>query len=729
MTDAPSRSAGDLADAILILDDERGAAPAEEVVFADDLLPGVGDEELPLREGLRQGGWFVFVVLLLIAAFDELESAALSVLAPDIQATFGISTGAIVFISATAGAFLVLGSLPMGYLADRVRRGPVIGGASVLFAAMVCCSGLAVNAFGLFLARVGVGVSKSANLPVHTSLLADTYPIATRGRVGASIAAAGRVVGTISPLLVGGIAIWAGGVAGWRWAFIILGVPVLVVGIVAFRLPEPPRGQYEKLDVVGSALEESDPAPISVEAAFSRIMQIRTIRSAIVAFAAMGFGIFTLPVLGNLVLEQEYGLDAGQRGLVGTVSGVGVLIALPLLGRHYDRLYRRDPGRAVAMVAWLIIPVGLLTAIQYAMPNPWLWAVWAVPSAVLLSGAFTMVGPVLQSVVPYRIRGLGAALAAVYVFFIGAAGGALLSALVSESAGPRAAIYAVIIPSTTVGGILLLRSAGSIRNDLSLVVAELREELAEAERRATGEPPAIQVHDLDFSYGNVQILFDVSLEVRRGEVLALLGTNGAGKSTLLRVIAGLGTPSRGVVRLDGRTVTYTSPEQRAALGIELLPGGKGTFDELSVQENLEVGGFRLRRDGDELQRRIDEVLTRFPDLESRRRQTAGSLSGGQQQMLALARVLMHRPEVLIIDELSLGLAPAVVQDLLGIVERLRDEGMTIIVVEQSLNVALAIADRAVFMEKGHVRFDGPAAELLERGDLARAVFLGGEEGG
>ena len=301
--------------------------------------------------------------------------------------------------------------------------------------------------------------------------------------------------------------------------------------------------------------------------------------------------------------------------------------------------------------------------------------------------------------------------------------------VVSESAGPKAAIYAVIIPSTLVGGFLLLRSAGSIRNDLYKVVAELREELEEVQRRAETDPPAIQVHSLDFSYGHVQILFDVSMEVRRGEVLALLGTNGAGKSTLLRVIAGLGTPSRGVVRMDGRTITYSSPEQRAAMGVELLPGGKGVFGELSVRENLEVGGFRLRHDSDELNRRIDEVLERFSDLSERQGQIAESLSGGQQQMLALARVLLHRPEVLIIDELSLGLAPAVVQDLLGVLEELSREGMTIIVVEQSLNVALAIADRAVFMEKGQVRFDGPATELLERGDLARAVFLGSEAGG
>jgi ABC-type branched-subunit amino acid transport system ATPase component len=216
--------------------------------------------------------------------------------------------------------------------------------------------------------------------------------------------------------------------------------------------------------------------------------------------------------------------------------------------------------------------------------------------------------------------------------------------------------------------------------------------------------------------------------VRRGEVLALLGTNGAGKSTILRVIAGLGTPSRGVVRLHGTTITYVAPEQRVRLGIRLLPGGKGVFPQMTVRENLEMGAYVYRHDPTDRDRRIARVLDLFGDLAGRQDQTAASLSGGQQQMLALAITLLHDPDVLLVDELSLGLSPIVVQELLGVVEQLKRDGMTIVVVEQSLNVALAIADRAVFLEKGQVRFEGSAQELAERDDLARAVFLGREGG-
>jgi ABC-type branched-subunit amino acid transport system ATPase component len=275
---------------------------------------------------------------------------------------------------------------------------------------------------------------------------------------------------------------------------------------------------------------------------------------------------------------------------------------------------------------------------------------------------------------------------------------------------------------------MILRGSHFIRNDLSLVVVELQEELEEHKRQAADPDaiPVLQLNNVDFSYGHVQVLFGVGFEVRRGEVLALLGTNGAGKSTALRVAAGLVTSDRGVVRLNGRTVTYATPEQRSRLGIHLLPGGRGVFGEMTIRENLEMGGFAYRGDRADLRRRIERVLAMFPALEQARGKRADALSGGQQQMLALAIALLHDPEVLIIDELSLGLAPIVVQELIEVVERLKGEGVTMIIVEQSLNVATAIADRAVFMEKGQVRFEGPIADLVERNDLARAVFLGGE---
>jgi ABC-type branched-subunit amino acid transport system ATPase component/predicted MFS family arabinose efflux permease len=728
----PSTTAG-LAGAVLAAEAEREARQAElhrDVVLPDDLLPGVGSDRLTLRQGVVAGGVFTFVVLLLLQSFDELESSVLSVLAPNIRDSFGVSDGVIVFISAASGGFLVLGALPMGWLADRFRRPPIIGWASAAFATMVFLCGLAVNAFALFLARFGVGIAKSNNLPVQGSLIADAYPIGVRGRISASMAGAARLVGVLSPVAVGGIAALAGGPDGWRWAYLLLGLPIIPLAVLAFRIPEPPRGQHEMLDVLGEVVEEDRPAPISVEAAFARLRRIRTYHTMLLGFAAMGFGLFTGPVLQNLYLQDHFGLEAFGRGVVGTANGLGVLAVLPFAAKRYDGLYRRDPARALRLIGLLIVPVGVLLIAQYNMPNPALFTVMGLLPSILLITAFTMVGPVLQSVVPYRLRGMGTALGSVYIFFVGATGGALLAAFLTDAVGPKGAVLVLTVPSTIIGGLLIVKGSLSIKHDLSLVVADLHEELDERRRRAAdpARTPALQVNNIDFSYGPVQVLFDVGFEVRPGEVLALLGTNGAGKSTILRVIAGLGTPSRGVVRLHGRTITFVAPEQRVSYGIRLLPGGRGVFPQMTVRENLEIGAYIYRSDPAERARRIARVLELFPALTDRLDQRASSMSGGQQQMLALAITLLHDADVLLIDELSLGLAPLVVQELLAVVERLKSEGMTIVVVEQSLNVALAIADRAVFLEKGQVQFDGPAQDLAARDDLARAVFLGPEGG-
>jgi ABC-type branched-subunit amino acid transport system ATPase component/predicted MFS family arabinose efflux permease len=729
-TEAQSPGLSSLTSAVLDLEaerQERQNLEATEVVYADDLLPGVGEERITLAAGLQRYGRRTLVVLALLAGLDNLQGSALATLSPDIQRTFHVSSGAIVFLTSASGAFLVFGILPMGWLADRLRRGRIIGWAAFAFGAMVAATGAAVNIFTMFLARFGSGVSQASTFAVNGPLLADTYPIGLRGRIAAVNGFATGLAGALSPLLAGGIASLAGGGAGWRWSFVLLGLPVVALGWLAFRLPEPPRGQFEKQTVVGSALADEKPPPISVEAAFARLMRIRTIKTSVLAFSAVGFGLFTGPVLGNLFLEQHFHLNAFHRGLVGTISGLAVLLVLPFAGRYYDRLYRESPTKALRLVAILILPAAALTPVQYFMPNVVLFVIVGLPQTVALLLAFTLIGPVLTSVSPYRLRGLGAALGSLYVFFVGATGGALLGALLTNSFGPRTAMLALIIPSTIVGGGLLLRSASSIRSDLSLVVQELQEELAEHERQHQSPEliPALQVSGVDFAYGQVQILFDVDFEVRKGEVLALLGTNGAGKSTILRVIAGLGTPSRGVIRLHGQTITFASPEQRVRMGIQLLPGGRGVFPDMSVADNLLIGAFQFRKDPQDRSARMERVLDLFPDLREKFRVAASELSGGQQQMLALARTLMHDPEVLIIDELSLGLAPIIVQQLIGVIEQLRRDGMTVLIVEQSLNVAAAVADRAVFLEKGRVRFEGAVSELMSRGDLARAVFLGG----
>ena len=229
---------------------------------------------------------------------------------------------------------------------------------------------------------------------------------------------------------------------------------------------------------------------------------------------------------------------------------------------------------------------------------------------------------------------------------------------------------------------------------------------------------------IDVAYDSVQVLFGVDLEVRRGEILALLGTNGAGKSTLLKAVSGLLDPVAGRVLLNGVDVTKVDAVGMAKLRVVQVPGGRGVFPTLTVAEHFTAASWLLREDP-ELDQRREEVLDRFPRLRERLDQMAGNLSGGEQQQLALGMAFLARPDLLIIDELSLGLAPTIVEQLLELVREINAGGTAVVLVEQSVNIALSIADRAYFLEKGEVRFEGPTRELIERDDIVRSVFLQG----
>jgi branched-chain amino acid transport system ATP-binding protein len=235
----------------------------------------------------------------------------------------------------------------------------------------------------------------------------------------------------------------------------------------------------------------------------------------------------------------------------------------------------------------------------------------------------------------------------------------------------------------------------------------------------------LQVKDLDASYGPVQVLFGLDLEVDEGEIVALLGTNGAGKSTLFKCITGLLPATRGSIEFMGDSVTGVPTNEIAERGIVMMPGGRSVFPTLTVRENLRLACWLKRKDAAAVQEAEERVLGMFPRLADRIGQLAGNLSGGEQQMLAISQALIPDPKLLLIDELSLGLAPTIVGMLIEVVQQIHATGLTIVVVEQSVNVALRLAQRAVFMEKGEFRFTGPTAELLERPDILRSVFIEG----
>ena len=237
--------------------------------------------------------------------------------------------------------------------------------------------------------------------------------------------------------------------------------------------------------------------------------------------------------------------------------------------------------------------------------------------------------------------------------------------------------------------------------------------------------PFLTVRDLDASYGPVQILFGLDLDVHEGEIVALLGTNGAGKSTLFRCITGLLPPTAGSVRFQGQDLHGLPTDEIAARGVVMMPGGRSVFPTLTVRDNLRLACWLKRKDASAVREAEERVLDLFPRLADRIDQLAGNLSGGEQQMLAISQALIPDPKLLLIDELSLGLAPTVVGQLIEVVHRIHETGLTIVVVEQSINVALRLAQRAVFMEKGEFRFTGSTQDLLERPDILRSVFIAG----
>jgi branched-chain amino acid transport system ATP-binding protein len=237
--------------------------------------------------------------------------------------------------------------------------------------------------------------------------------------------------------------------------------------------------------------------------------------------------------------------------------------------------------------------------------------------------------------------------------------------------------------------------------------------------------PVLEACGVNAVYGRLPVLFDIDLAVARGNVLAILGANGAGKTTLLSVLAGLMPVDTGTIRFCGDDVTDEPAERRIRRGLALVQGGAAVFPTLTVSENLRAGCFPLKTAGPELDERRDTVFELFPVLRERTGQLAGTLSGGERQMLALAKGLLLGGELLCIDELSLGLAPLVVEQLGDVVQRLRDDGRTMIIVEQSVSLALRLADDVMVLERGRVVLQGSTDELRAELHRLEAALLGG----
>ena len=722
----------------------RPLVPTARQRAVDDLAaPLVLRAPVEVADPLSQGGWRrilrdldpravegpkgVLFVLCLTSLFLRIDDAAIGVVLPQVRSEFGVSIAFFGVLSSVVGIIALGLQIPFGYLADRVDRVWLLRIGTIATAATVTIQGMVGSVTGLAAARVANGVGQGVPQPASFSLLSDWFPQSGRTRVFGIYFAASQIGLIVGPVTAGFI----GEAFGWRAALLTLGGAATVVALLTFFLREPVRGRYDRPD----ALTSPPPKPPGFAESYRAAASISTLRRCWYATPLLNArGVFTYIVL-PFFLFDVYGLSISQLGVVQTANGLVGLAGLLFAGIIGDRLLTGRPGRYMVFMGLAPVAQAAVIVLMSLRP-PVMVAILGIQLVVLVEQALQPAFYSLISVVvPSRIRGLGLAAQAPWQV-LGAIGAPVLLVAVQGVGLERGLL--LFVPVLLLAGFILGSGAAGVERDIRAArAADAAEEVLRVGRES-GAAPLLVCRDVQVAYGGVQVLFGVDLEVARGEVVALVGTNGAGKSTLLRALNGTVEPSGGAIFFDGQDTTHQPPHQIALKGVVTMPGGAAVFPGLTVAENLRAAAWKSRGDEDGAARTargsgppqvFDEVLALFPDLRDRLHATAGSLSGGEQQMLGLSQALLMAPELLLVDELSLGLAPAIVEQLLGVLRRLNQQGTTIILVEQSLNVALTVADRAVFMEKGEIRFDGPTEELLSRPDLVRSIFLGGAAGG
>jgi ABC-type branched-subunit amino acid transport system ATPase component/MFS family permease len=700
-----------------------GMPPPPEGTIVRRFVRGVRHPVRYLNEVTGEAPIYPLLVLFGLNVVDELDRTAFGVLLPNIQEHFGLDlSGILTVVAVVTGAALLL-QIPIAYYADRSNRVRLALIGALVWSIFSVGTGLAIAVWMLYVARIGSGLGRAVVDPTHNSLLADFYPVGQRPRVYSLHRAANATGQFLGPLFGGLLALHF----GWRAPFFVFAIPTLIIVVLALKLREPVRGAHERAAIGGSAEAiDVEEVPPSFAESWRMVNKVESLRRIFYALPFLAAALVGFVALGSLKY-QSLGLDEAGRGFAAAASEPFALIGLYYGARIGTRLIQRDPGlvlRFISIVAFVASGFAAMFAFAPNVPV-------AIAANIGISITLAVVGPgVLASLslaIPPRARSMGFSMGSLWVL-----PGVLIVLPLVGVIGDAFGIswgMALMTPVFLIGGLIVATAGKVIGRDIKQVwtTAAARSEVLYDRRQ--GNVKLLLARNLDVSYGDVQVLFDVNFEIDQGEIVALLGTNGAGKSTLLKAICGVTQASKGAVIFDGRDVTHAPPNEITGHGITMVPGGQGTFPSLTVAENLRVAGWLERRRSGVQAEQTERVLEMFPVLRQRLDDPAGDLSGGQQQMLALGMAFLTRPRLLMIDELSLGLAPVVVEQLLPVVRAMRDQGTTIILVEQSVNVALTLAETAYFMEKGEIRFHGPTAELLARPDIVRSVFLEGASAG
>lgn len=686
-----------------------GTSPRESAIRRTlrDLNPrAIGGPKLPL---------LLIGLSSLIAQWDD---AAIGILGPEIRGEFALSTQLLLTLVAVLNIVSTLIGPALGYLADRVSRVWMLRVGALLANLGSILAGAAGGVPQLVASRTVSGLGAKIYEPAGFPVITDYYRSTVRARVFAFIFLLGGIGAILGPVIAGSL----GEAFGWRAAVISLGALATLVSLGYFALREPPRGFMDRLEMGASQeVAEQEQPPVSWSEAWRAAASITTLRrfwySAPFLFVAETATLFLL----TYYYASEFALGSRVRGFIGAGYGAAALIGLILSAPIADRLLAYRPGRVMTLIGGLLTLNAVTIAVLAYSRVLWISIVAALPiafaSALVTPALFTL----LSLVVPSRIRGLGMQTIAPWRL-IGSIILLLIGGVLDEVGIRESLIF--FIPCFLVGAVILGTASAGVSRDIKAARAASMAEQAVRRAKDEGRSKLLVIRGLEVAYDGVPVLFDVDLDIDEGETVALLGTNGAGKSTLLRALSGVQEASNGAIFLDGRDITHIPPHENAAAGVVMMPGGQAVFPTLTVEENLKSAAWLFRKEEANERSAIEEALNLFPVLGERKNQTAGSLSGGEQQMLALAQAFIMRPRLLAIDELSLGLAPPVVEELLNAIRRMQEQGITIILVEQSINIALTIAPRAIFMERGQIRFDGPTTDLLARPELVRAVFMG-----
>ena len=665
---------------------------------------------------------FPLVVLFGLNAVDELDRTAFGVLLPEIREAFGIDIQtALTLVALSSVAALAL-QVPIAQWADRTNRIPLVVFGAVTWGLFSGMTGLAGGLIVLTIARSGSALGKAVIDPTHNSLIADYYPIETRSRVYSFHRAANAVGAFVGPLSAGLLAYYL----DWRAPFLVFVVPTAIFAVLALRLRDPVRGSWERR-ATGASQEviDTQEASPSFAESWRTAHKVQSLQRIWWSLPFLATSLIGFVALASLLYEQKFGLDERERGFAAAIAEPFALVGLVIGARIATRKFIGNVKGLIRFVAAIALATSIAAAAFAFAPTIWV----AVALNCVISASLAIIGPgvlaALSLAIPPRARATGFAIGSLWVI----PGLAILPMIgwVADNVTIEVGML-LLIPMFVIGSLVLRSTADVIDADIAQVWESAAARSSVLHDRRHGQTNLLLVRGVEAGYEHRTVLHGIDLHLDEGEIVALLGTNGAGKSTLLKSISGIVEADRGAIVLDGRDITHAPPNEIAALGIVQMPGGHGVFGSLTVRENLDLAGWTNRRDEAGVQAAIAEALATFPVLADRLDDPAANLSGGQQQMLALAMSFVMRPRILLIDELSLGLAPAVVGQLLPIVRRMADDGVTVVLVEQSVNVALTVAERAYFLERGTIRFDGPTKELLERPDLLRSVFLAGAIG-